>query len=214
MSKIIINTKGYQMNTIVITSLIAVLSACSMPHIENNNNTLQITQKDKSSIKGTGKLMYESRVNLVDIDVQQKVYLMDNGSVLTYEDAPVSTGYVYSYGMRRTIGIIFPQYSYDLIDTKANIYFFKLYSKTDTEYLILEHMNKKRIKLVYGLSESVFQSIFDSLVNDKKMPNSIDVTSQKILDDKSLYIKSRWNSKNLILDGIITKMGGRAKLGM
>jgi len=196
------------MKTILITSLAILFSACTTPHIQNNDNILEITMKDKSLIKGTGKLIYENRVNLVDIDIQQKVYLMENGSVLTYEDAPVSTGYVYSYGMKRTVGIIFPQYNYDLIDTKGNLFFFKLTNKTDTQYMILENMNKKRIKFVYGLSQKLFESIYDNLVKEQKMTESIESHQKSILEDKTLYIKSKWNVKNIILDTIITKTGG------
>jgi len=185
-----------------------MFSACTTPHIQNYNNILEITLKDKSIVKGTGKLIYESRVNLINIDIEQKVYLMDNGSILTYEDAPVSTGYVYSYGMKRIVGIIFPTYNYDLIDTKGNIFFFKLSNKTDVQYMILENMNKKRIKFVYGLSQNVFQSIFDSLVNEQKIPKSIKVNTRAVEENKTLYIKSKWNSKNIILDTIITKAGG------
>ena len=191
-----------------------MFSACTTPHIHNNKNILEITMKDKSVVKGIGELIYQNRVNLVNIDIEQKVYLMNNGSILTYEDAPVSTGYVYSYGMKRTVGIIFPQYNYDLIDTKGNIFFFKLSNQNETEYMILENMNKKRIKFVYGLSEKIFQSIFDTLVNRKKMPDNITSKNQKVIKDKTLYIKSKWNSKNIILDTIIKKVGGRPNLRM
>jgi len=191
-----------------------MFSACTTPHIHNNKNILEITMKDKSVVKGIGELIYQNRVNLVNIDIEQKVYLMNNGSILTYEDAPVSTGYVYSYGMKRTVGIIFPQYNYDLIDTKGNIFFFKLSNQNEIEYMILENMNKKRIKFVYGLSEKIFQSIFDTLVNRKKMPDNITSKNQKVIKDESLYIKSKWNSKNIILDTIIKKVGGRPNLRM
>jgi len=191
-----------------------MFSACATPHIQNNNNILKITMKDKSIVKGTGELIYENRVNLVNIDIEQKVYIMDDGSVLTYEDAPVSTGYVYSYGMKRIVGIIFPQYNYDLIDTKGNIFFFKLYSKTDIQYMILENMNKKRIKFVYGISQNVFQSIFNSLINEQKMPKNTQIINRTIKDDKTLYIKSKWSSKNIIVDTIITRTGSMSNLRM
>ena len=191
-----------------------MFSACVTPHIQNNNNILKITMKDKSIVKGTGELIYENRVNLVNIDIEQKVYIMDDGSVLTYEDAPVSTGYVYSYGMKRIVGIIFPQYNYDLIDTKGNIFFFKLYSKTDIQYMILENMNKKRIKFVYGISQNVFQSIFNSLINEQKMPKNTQIINRTIKDDKTLYIKSKWSSKNIIVDTIITRTGSMSNLRM
>ena len=186
-----------------------MFSACTTPHIQNNNNILEITMKDKSIVKGSGKILYENRVNLLNINVLQKVYRMDNGSILTYEDAPVSTAYVYSYGMKRTVGIVFPQYSNNLIDIQGNIFFFKLTNEKSTLYMILENINKKRIKFVYGLDQNLFQSIYSSLATGSKvLKNNKSDDSENIQEDKTIYIKSRWNNKNIILDGIITKTGG------
>ena len=197
----------------ILTSLMVLFSACSTPHIKNINDTLQITSKEQSLISDTGKVLYESRVNLVNINVLQKVYKMSNGSILTYEDASLSTGYIYSYGMSRTVGLIFPQYNTELLDTQANMYFFKLSNEKDTLYMILENMNKKRIKLLYGFTKESFTNISKSIVNNKE----INITSAINLNESTSYdsyVKSRWNSKNIILDTIITKMGGRSKLGI
>jgi len=205
------------MKIIITTLFIVLLSACATPHIQNNNNILEITMNDKSLIKEKGHLLYKNRVNLGDINVEQKVYLMKNATVLTYEDASVSSGYVYNYGMNRTIGILFPDYNYNLVDTKGNIHFFILSDKETKIYMILENMNKKRIKMIYGLSQKVFEELFDTLVSEKEVDidsNFSHTTYQiTINEDKSKYIKSRWNSKNIILDAIITKMGGRVKVG-
>jgi len=168
----------------------------------------------KSVIKGRGELIYKSRVNLVNINVEQKVYLMDNGTVLTYEDAPLSSGYMYNYGMKRTVGIIFSQYSYDLVSTKANIYFFKLTNKESTLYMILENINKKRVKMVYGLNLKVFEAIEDSLNTEKELVLDKKSMSNALHEDKSMYIKSNWNTKNIILDNIISKTGGGPKVRM
>jgi len=196
-----------------ITSIL-LLSACSMPHIEQDNHKLSIIMHDKSIIHGVGKLIYENRVNLNNLNIEQQVYLMNNNSVLTYEDARVATSYVYSYGMNKTIGLIFPQYQYDIVETKGNMYFFKLSNKNDVLYMILENINKKRIKMVYGLNQKTFQTIYQMLVNDKKILDTSSKDNQSILEDKSIYVKSRWNSKNIILDTIISKVGGHSKLGM
>ena len=206
--------KAIKIKIIIITTLALLFSACTTPHIENTNNVLEITMNKTSIIKGRGELIYKSRVNLVNINIDQKVYLMDNGSVLTYEDAPLSSGYTYNYGMRRTVGIIFSQYSYNLVSTKGNIYFFKLTDKERTLYLILENINKKRVKMVYGLSSKVFEAIADSLNTEKNLLLEDSSVHNSIHKDKSIYIKSNWNTKNIVLDNIITKMGGGPKVRM
>jgi len=195
------------MKNILVTSLIILVSACSTPHIQNSNNTLKITIKDKTLIHGEGKLLYKKKINLLHINIQQKVYLMKDGSVLTYEDASLSTTYMYRYGMKRTIGIIFPQYNYDLIDTKGNIFFFKLSNKSDNEYVILENINNKRVKFIYGFNQNLFQSIFESLMHEKNTTQTKreETNSQEIQEDKSFYIKSSWSHQNIILDTLMTK---------
>lgn len=193
------------MKTIIIISLCILLSACTIPHIEHKNNTLLISMHNKNLIKATGKLIFEHRVNLINLYIDQKVYLMESGSVITYEDATVTSGYQYNHGMKRTVGIIFFNYSYDLLDTKGNLFFFKLTNREDTQYMILENMNKKRVKMVYGLDEYTFNNIFHALSKNEKIPKSLEQTKQKLVHDKSTYIKSNWSNKNIILDTLITK---------
>jgi hypothetical protein len=140
---------------------------------------------------------------------------MQSGQLITYEDALVSSGYKFNYGMGKTIGLIFPEYKYDLLDTKGNLHFFKLINKQDTVYLILENINKKRIKIIYGLNENLFNEIFNRLIHNKvgSLRKSIDPKKKAIDKNKSVYIKSRWSSKNIILDTIIVKIGSsRMKL--
>jgi len=193
------------MKTILISSLCILLSACATPHIEHTNNTLLISMHNKSLIKEKGKLLYKNRVNLINLHIDQKVYLMDSGSIITYEDAAVTSGYQYNHGMKRTVGIIFPRYRYNLFKTKGNLFFFKLTNQQDTQYMILENMNKKRVKLVYGLDKYTFNNIFHALSKNDKIPKAIEHTKQKLVNDKSTYIKSNWSSKNIILDTLIRK---------
>ena len=44
------------------------------------------------------------------------------------------------------------------------------------------------------------------------MINSVQPNKHKVLNDKSIYIRSKWNSKNIILDTIIKKTSGMSKL--
>ena len=149
-----ISIEVLQMKKSIILSLAMLFSACATPYIEHTqDNLLQITMNDKLIIKGEGNPLFKNTIKLLNLTIQQRIFLMDDDTVLTYEDATASMGYRYNYGIQKTVSIIFPQYNYELIDIKGNIHFFTLKTNTNTEYLILENMNKKRIKMIYGLDK-------------------------------------------------------------
>ncbi|MDQ7068807.1 MAG: hypothetical protein Q9M40_13035 [Sulfurimonas sp.] len=200
----------------IIFSLSILFSACSTPHIEHTqDNTLQITMNDKLIIKGEGTPLYKNSINLLHLNIQQKVFLMNNDTVLVYEDAIAGSSYQFRYGIKRIINIIFPQYSNELVDSKDNMHFFILNTKADTEYLILENMNKKRLKIIYGLDKKVFDFLLNRLDKDETLdidrylPILSSKPEQLHKKDKQLYIKSDWNMKSPILNNMVRKVGIR-----
>lgn len=197
------------MKKIVTTALVILLSGCASPHLHNTNtNDLQISFKDQIIIQGKGDIIYENKINLINLQIEQKVFLMKDSSVLSYEDASLASSYEFSYGINRTVGILFPQYKYTAIDFKGNLHFYKLESKEDVEYLILENMNKKRIKMVYGLNKTLFDAIYKKLILEKNIELSeTSISRESISEDKASYVKSKWSHKSIILDSIIRKVG-------
>jgi len=194
----------------IILSLAILFSACATPHIEHTqDNILQITMNDKLIIKGEGNPLYNKSVQLLNLNVQQTVFHMDNKQVLVYEDATAEVGYRFKYGMNKTLGIVFSNYNYELIDIKGNIHFFVLRTSKDTEYLILENMNKKRIKFIYGLNKNIFNGLLKVLSDKETTPlcNIISSGSNEILKDKNAYIKSSWNMKSSVLNNFVMKVG-------
>ncbi|MDF1883774.1 hypothetical protein JHD49_07490 [Sulfurimonas sp. SAG-AH-194-C21] len=196
----------------IILSLVLLFSACATPHIEHTqDNLLQITMNDKVIIKGEGDPLYKNTIKLLNLTIQQRVFLMDDNSVLTFEDASAAVGYRYKYGIQKTVRIIFPEYNYELIDVKGNIHFFTLTTKTSTEYLILENINKKRIKMIYGLDRKLFDRLLSLLEeeNSSSLSNYISTQAAKVLKDESLYVKSTWDMKSSILNNLVTQVGRR-----
>lgn len=196
----------------IILSLAMLFSACATPHIEHTqDNLLQITMNDKLIIKGEGNPLLKNTIRLLNLTIQQRVFLMDDNTVLTYEDATASVGYRYNYGIQKTVSIIFPQYNYELIDIKGNVYFFTLKTNTNTEYLILENMNKKRIKMIYGLDKKLFEKLLSALSKEESpsLEKYISLQSTEAHKDISLHIKSTWDMKSSILNKLVTKVGRR-----
>jgi hypothetical protein len=180
-----------------------------MPQIHQEDKQLQIQLDKKVIVSAEGEILYKNRINLANIIIDQKVFLMKSGHVLVYEDATVASSYELNHGINKTVGILFPHYQYKLIDTQANIHFFKLENKSDTLYLILENMNKKRVKMVYGFDTKSFNSIFTLLTGKEfTQTETKEIINQTSLNkNPALYIKSEWSHKNIILDTIIRRVG-------
>ena len=196
-------------NSIILT-LAILFSACATPHIEHTqDNLLCITMKNKFVIQGEGKPLLHQKTKLLNLNIEQTVFEMDDKSILTYEDAIADAGYKFKYGMQKTVGIIFSDYNYELVDIKGNIHFFKLLSQDKVEYLILENMNKKRIKFIYGLNKNIFNGLLKVLSDKETTPlcNIISSGSNEILKDKNAYIKSSWNMNSSVLNNLIMKVG-------
>lgn len=208
------DSKGFKMFfKITLASLLLIsFSSCTSPTIKyNNKHKLEIVLDNKTIIEGLGTLSYENRVNLININIYQRVLNLDNDTIITYENVDISTGYRLTYGINRTVGIIFPEFNYALIATHGNLHFFKLFNSNGSLYLIVENMNKKGLRLVYGMPKTTFEAIQIAInknrsvviptISGSKPKNSI---TKKIA---SSYVKSGWSNKNIILDTMITKIG-------
>jgi len=207
-----INQSLLMRKKILITTLLLTFFGCSSPSIKREGNeTLRIEIDSKTVVEASGEIIYKSRVNLSNINIYQYVYKMKSGRYLTYEDASVATGYKFYYGINRTIDIIFPKYQTEILNSNGNLYFVKL-TNTDNSavYLILENINKKRLKFLYGFDKNELQSIYNSL----HLQSKVESINSKVTDKKNDsapedFIISNWSYKNIILDGLLMKYGSR-----
>ena len=197
----------------LLISTLAVFTACSTPHIIHNEDTHSLELSlDNFNIADTAgaKLLYKSRVNLSNINIYQFVYQTQSGLVLTYEDIQVSSGYLFTKGMKVIVHNVFTDYSYDLVYTKGNTYFFKLISKKDQTlmYLLLEKKSNRSLQMIYGFTTEVFNELIQATKEKRVSDNTMHINKPiKLLQDKSAYIRSQWNYKNIILDNLISKAG-------
>ena len=200
------------MKKIILSSLfVALFSACSMHHIDyNDNNQLSIIFKNKIVVHEYGDVIYKNQINLSHIIIKQKVFNMKNGKILTYEEVQTAPQYKFQFGMNRTVGIIFSDYVYDFLDSKGNIHFFILTDKKTKEkvYLLLENINKKSLKLVYGFQKDTFEKLKNLLLTDKAFEKDDKIYATTIKANKANYILSSWKINNIILDNIVSKIGG------
>lgn len=200
---------------LLITSLVVTLSGCitSSSIAQIDNHALQIQFDTNKTITGHGEIIYKNRVNLTNIYIDQYVYKLDSELILSYEDAVVGTTYQFNYGVNRMLSIIFSEYNTSVIDNKVNLYFIELKNETEVIYLILNNINKKRYKFIYGFNKDTFNGIYNSIMNDKEVlvHSAVRHDKDKIISNPQKYIHSNWNPKNIVLDTILQKVGGRIR---
>ncbi len=70
-------------------------------------------------------------------------------------------------------------------------------------------MNKKRVKLIYGLNKNIFDGLLKVLSDNKttSLHNIVSSRSNEIFKDKNAYIKSSWNMKSSVLNNLVMKVG-------
>jgi len=204
--------------TFLLISALVVFTACSTPHIIHNENAYSLELSLNNSIIATtadAKLLYKSRVNLSNINIYQFVYKIQSGLVLTYEDVQVGSGYLFTKGVKVIIHNIFTDHNYDLVYIKGNTYFFKLISKKNQKviYLLIEKKSNRSFQIVYGFTADIFKELIEASKNNRTINNTIlSKKPTKLLQDTSLYIRSQWNYKNIILDNLISKAGNSRRV--
>lgn len=198
------------MMKIILATLLAIsFISCSTSNIQyDDKNSLTITTDSQIIVKSRVKKVYENRVNLSNINIYQDVLILDNSTILIYENIRISSGYKFSYGINRIIGIVFSDYTYDLLSSKGNLQFYKLSNNKETLYLIAQNLNKKGLKILYSLDKSMFKKVQQTLVNSTTLIETQSKAKSFSSDSNaSQCIKSNWSIKNIILDNIIQKVG-------
>ena len=203
--------------TLIVTTLLFLSACATQPSLHyDNHEKVSIVMNDKILFEGKGNLVYTHRINLQSLSIKQSVLQMSDATLLSYEDAKVQSGYQFTHGMNRLIHLLFNNYQSKLVATKGNIFLYELADLNQKEriYLILENMNKKRVKLLYGLDKERFDVLSKILL--KTSTSTLHVVqikqkTQKKPINASMQIKTQWSYKNIILDGMIRKVGGKAR---
>ncbi len=183
------------------------LSSCTSPNVNVNNYTLSIAFENKRTINAYGSKSFQRQIDLSNIKIYQYVYTMDNGLIITYEDAIVAAKYKLNYGMSKIIDIIFTDYNVKKINYNGNTYFFKLTNYHETLYLIVSNIKYKRLKLIYGFNRKTFESLYNAIINgnDNIILKKLTKNKRVLVANPVSYINSSWNQKNITLDRILTK---------
>jgi len=187
---------------ITIFLIILLLNSCSSPSLFIHNKTIGVIA-DQKKITVTAKILQKEQITLDRIHIKRVVYKLNNVTQhLVYEDVKITSPYQFQYAVPKTIGILFETQEYHMIDHIGNLSFFSIKREGKILLLIAQNLNKKKIHLVYGLTEKQLQTVMKH------------VGSQKILKPiKALMLPAstkafliHWNAKMIIIDGLLKHM--------
>jgi hypothetical protein len=195
--------------------LFLFLTACSStPHIHYNNNikAFELTHNNEILLTQDANQVFQGRVNLPHINIYQYIYKLDNGDFAVYEQAYTHPYYIFDKSIDVLISKIFPDYNVKRSARVANLYFYTLDPKlhTDVLYMVVENQNKKLLKIMYSKDKSIFERLLKNLDTNAQFAN-FKIDNNISTKHCHLFIKSKWNYKNILFSDLVKREGGRRK---
>ena len=197
-------------------TLLLLFSACSSPqmHYDDKQQTFNMIIGDELIAKSRAKKLYEERVRLSHINIYQSVYILEDGNIITYEEAYTEPYYIFARSIDMLIYTIFDDYQSKLIERIGNIYFYTLKKKDKILYLLVQNRNKKKLDLLYGTDKDGFEALLQSVKNENIKNSFSHVLQNKPSSTVNAadYIQSSWSYKNSIFSELVKREGGRARV--
>jgi hypothetical protein len=137
-------------------------------------------------------------IYLSNIKIYQTKYSLKEGT-LYYDDASSLSQYGFRSNAKELIQILFETNSYTLLESKANLYFFKLQNATQSFYLLLNKESKRHIELLYGFDAKSYKALLEAIQRDDK---AIQVELKAVSRDLEPI---RWSEKMIIIDNLVNR---------
>jgi len=202
------------LKTIIYSIILSLLffTGCSAPHI-NFNDTIkafELTRNNDILLTQDAKQVFQGRVNLPHISIYQYIYKLDNGDFVIYEQAYTHPYYKFDKSIDVLVSRVFPDYNVKRSARVGNLYFYTLEPQAHTHilYMVVENQNKKLLKIMYSKDKNIFERLLHQLDQnaqfaDLKLDNNISTKHCH------LFIKSKWNYKNILFADLVKREGGR-----
>lgn len=206
------------MNRVIYTAatLLLLLSGCNTAQINYNdkNRTFQYRVNDRLIVESRAKKVYENRLRLANINIYQNVYILENGNIVTHEEAYADPTYVFIASIDLLVHRIFDKYHAQFIKRVGNVYFYKLTSSDKTLYMLVQNRNKKKLDFLYGTDKDGFEALVKSVTHSNVKNSFSTVVQNKPSSTLNAveYIQSSWSYKHSIFSELVKREGGSARL--
>lgn len=193
--------------------LLVLLAGCSSPSLVEKDGSLLGIAVDGGTVTVNAKKIKEDRIGLDNLSVKRSLFMLDNGGYIVYELAMTQPPYAYSYDVKQSLRLIFKADKVTQLERTGNLGFYEMaFSDGKVLLAIAENMNKKGIKMVYGLTKSQMSAAIKKVGGT----SSVDIASiagVSMLPGTEEAFLSRWVPNLIILDGLIYRMGGKPVMG-
>lgn len=182
---------------------------CSSPSLVENDGDLLGIQFDGGTVSVEAAKIKEDRISLDNLSIRRTVYVLANGSHVVFELAVTQPPYQFSYDVKQSLRYIFDAQKVVQINRVGNLGFYMIALDADKRVLaIAENINKRGIKMVYGLSKEQIKHALVKVGGNA----SIDIEAlrgvRSLEGDNSAFL-TKWLPKLIILDGLLYRPGGK-----
>lgn len=184
--------------------VLMLLAGCSSPNIYVEDGSVIGIEIDGKEISTDVEALKSDRVSLDGVWVKRTVYETSKQEILVYEVARTQSPYMFQYEVVRSLQIIFDAKNVERVDRIGNLGFYVVVPKAGERFFaVAQNINKQGIDMVYGLSEVQMNTLMANLGGKKRM------TQHVVALTPEHAIRSLWNPKMTIMDGLLEVQGGR-----
>jgi uncharacterized protein YcfL len=192
------------LRSVVTFILFYFLTGCSSPTLSVQDNQKIAIEIDQKQISVDAKELKSENLMMSRLKIKRTLYALDNKrQYIVYEEIQVTTPYQFQYDMPRTISILFETNNYSMVDRVGNLSFFVIKMKNEKDLLLIaQNLNKKGIRLIYGLNKEQFRQAMKH-VGVKK---DIALGQPLLLQSNEKAFLVRWSPKMVITDGLLKRI--------
>jgi len=188
--------------------LMLLVAGCSSPSLIEKHDDLLGISVEGETVSVQAKKIKEDRINLSKLTVRRTLYALENGERVVFELAVTQPPNMFSYSVKESLRYIFKAQKVRQIDRVGNLGFYAITLSSDKSLLaIAENMNKKGIKMVYGLTIKQLDAAI-SKSGGKASVDSESLHSIETLSGDDNVFQSVWQPKLIIMDGLIKQAVG------
>ncbi len=167
---------------------------CQMSQLSYENNELGL-QVDDNHISAKGTTLYHHTDNYANLFLSQRVLRLNNGSIVTYEEARTDSLYEFNLVPRLTIKAVFEAREVRQVYFKSSFYLIQLILKDGSVLNIAaEQFDDQRLAYVYGISTGELRKLLKKLGANEPYPLIENVRTLR--NDQSALL-SKWNTKKI-----------------
>ncbi len=185
-----VNTLKILFSTLILLSI----TGCQMSQLSYKNGELGL-QIDNNHINAKGTTLYHHTDNYANLFLSQRVLRLNNGSIVTYEEARTDSLYEFNLVPRLTIKAVFEAREVRQVYFKSSFYLIQLILQDGSVLNIAaEQFDDQRLAYVYGMSTGELRKLLKQLGASAPYPL---IENVRTLRNNQSALLSRWNTKKI-----------------